>query len=118
MRKTLPGWRWFKSHFLPATKHDLKQTEQNIMSAISNFAASQNALFAQIDTAISGIQSDIQVLNDKITALQNSAGTISPEDQALLDELQAHAQAMTERLAALDALTPDAPPAEPAAPPV
>lgn len=88
------------------TKHDLRETEQKIMSAIQQFAAKQTAFNEQIGTAIAGIQGDIHGLNDKITALQNSPGTITPEDQALLDGLEAAGKTLADKLSALDALTP------------
>jgi len=83
---------------------------RRIMSAISDFAAKVNTAFASIGTSVDGLTQDIQTLNDKITALQNSSGAITPEDQALLDGIQTQAQAVSDKLAALDALTA-APPA-------
>jgi predicted nucleic acid-binding Zn-ribbon protein len=90
----------------PATKLDLLKTERNIMSAISDFAAKQKDFNTRLDTAVTGLQGDIKALNDKITELQNTTGGITPEDQALLDELQAKAEEMATKLEALDALTP------------
>lgn len=76
------------------------------MSAISEFAAKQNAFNDQIDTAITDLQGDVKNLADQIAALQNSPGTITPEDQALLDGITARTQAVVDKLNALDALTP------------
>lgn len=84
---------------------------EQIMSAISDFAAKQNSFNDQMDVAIGDLNGDIQSLNDKISELQNSAGQISPEDQKLLDDLQVRGQSMSDKLAALDALTPPAVPA-------
>lgn len=89
----------------------LKKLE-DIMSAISDFATKMNEHNTKVDAAVDGLTADIKTLNDKITELQNSAGTISPEDQAILDELEARGAAVSAKLAALDALTP------PAAPPI
>lgn len=80
------------------------------MSAISQFAARQEAFNTRVDTAVTGIQADVKALTDKITELQNTAGTITPEDQALLDAIETRAAAITEKLEALDALTPPVPP--------
>jgi len=77
-----------------------------IMSAISDFAAKQAAFQTRIDTAIADLQGDVKSLNDQIAALQNSAGGITPEDQALLDGITAQASAVADKLDALDALTP------------
>lgn len=89
-----------------ATKQDLKETEQKLMSAIQQFADKQNAFNRSMGEAITGISGDIQGLNDKITALQNSTGAITPEDQAILDGLEATGKALVDKLSALDALTP------------
>lgn len=84
--------------------------EDNIMSAISDFAAKQNAFNDRIDTAVQGLTGDVTALKDEITKLQNSPGTITPEDQASLDAIQARTDAITTKLEALDALTPPTPP--------
>jgi hypothetical protein len=101
---------WHGSLEKLATKHDLKETETKIMSAISDFSVKQNAFNDRMDTAIEGIKGDVKTLNDKIEALQNSAGQITPEDQALLDAIEARGDAITSKLEALDALTPPTPP--------
>lgn len=103
------------------------QMEGKIMSAISDFVAKQTAFNtrqgAAIDSAVagvSGLTADVQSLNDKITELQNSQGTVTPEDQALLDQLEAQGEATATRLegvsaalAALDAQTPPVVPPTP-----
>ena len=77
-----------------------------IMSAISDFATKQAAFQSRIDTAIADLQGDVKNLTDQITALQNSSGAITPEDQALLDGITAKTSAVADKLDALDALTP------------
>lgn len=77
-----------------------------LMSKISDFATAQNAFFDRQDKAITDLQGDVKALNDIITTLQNSAGAVTPEDQASLDALQARASAVSDKLDALDALTP------------
>lgn len=100
-----------RSHLREApTKQDLKELESKIMSAISDFAAKMQAHQSKIDTAVSGLTEDVKNLNDKITALQNSAGQISPEDQALLDQIETQGDAIATKLEALDGLTPPAAP--------
>lgn len=91
--------------------NEVNERSKTIMSAISDFAAKQNAHNDAIDQSISGLQADIQALNDAIKKLQDSAGQITPEDQALLDAIDARGQTVADKLAALDALTPPAPPA-------
>lgn len=115
---------WFKSHIDLATKQDLKEMEKRIMSVISEFAAKQNAFNtrqgAAIDKAVAAVQgiiADIKTLNDKITELQNSSGEVTPEDLALINDLETQGDALATKaeavgtaLEALDAQTPPTPP--------
>ncbi len=71
---------------------------------------------AALATSLTGVTGDVKTLNDKITALQNSAGTITPEDQALLDAADTAGSTAADKLdaavaalKALDDLTADAP---------
>ena len=80
------------------------------MSAISDFAAKQLAFNDRMNNAIAGLVGDVQMLNDAIAALQASAGAITPEDQALLNELEVAGDIMAAKLEALDNLTPPTPP--------
>lgn len=82
------------------------------MSKISEFAEVQAQHNARMHAAIDGVAADVASLNAKIEELQNTPGEISPEDQALLDQLQAQGQALAERLEAVDAITPPVPPVE------
>jgi hypothetical protein len=88
----------------------LKALGAHIMSAISDFAVKQNAFNDRMDKAVAGLQGDIVSLNETIKTLQNSPGTITPEDQASLDTIQVRAQTIADKLDALDALTPPVPP--------
>jgi hypothetical protein len=101
---------WFRPHTDSITKHDLKEMEIRIMSAISDFATKQNAFNDRLDSSIQGLTDDVQFMTDQIAKLQASAGTVTPEDQALLDGLEARIAAATTKLEALDALTPPKPP--------
>ncbi len=86
---------------------------EHVMSAISDFSTKVNAAFDTLGTAVDGLVTDIQTLNDEIKKLQDSAGTVTPEDQALLDEIQTRAQGVADKAKALDDLTA-APPTPPA----
>jgi len=99
-----------KSRGEAATKQDLQTMETKIMSAISDFATKQNAFNDRQDTAIAALQADVTNLNEQIAALQATAGTITAEDQALLDGIQARGSAISDKLEALDAQTPPKPP--------
>lgn len=82
----------------------------SIMSAIADFAAKQKAYNDRTGAAIDGVVADIKALNDKITELQNSAGQVTPEDQALIDDLQVKGEALASKAEALDAQIPPPPP--------
>lgn len=77
---------------------------------IADFAVKQNAFNDQQDAAIVDITTEIATLNSTIAALQASTGTITADDQALLDSIQTRAAAITAKLKALDTLTPPTPP--------
>lgn len=79
---------------------------EKIMSAISDFKVKQDAHNTVIDTAVDGLVADVKSLKDQITALQNSAGQITAEDQAILDSIEAKTGTIADKLAALDAETP------------
>ena len=76
------------------TKHDLKNMEDKIMSAISDYAAKVQASLDSINTSITSISTEI-------TTLQNAQGAISPEDQTTLDNLATETAAAAEKLNAL-----------------
>lgn len=98
------------------TLHDLKVLTREIMAtvteSISAFAAAMTTFNDAQDAAITALQGDVENLNAQILALQNSPGTLSAADQSTLDAIQARGQTITDKLAALDAITP------PVAPPV
>ena len=96
-------FEWIKSHEF-ATTHDLKTTEKTIMSAVSNFAATQSAYNDQMDIAITDLQNDVNYLVTTIGSIQNSTGSIfTQSDQALLDALSVRASGIATKLNALDA---------------
>lgn len=87
--------------------------QEKIMSKISDFAGQMNAFTDRQDKAVADLQEDVKSLSAKIDELQASAGQITPEDQALLDAIQARASTVADKLDALDALTPPAVPNTP-----
>jgi peptidoglycan hydrolase CwlO-like protein len=86
--------------------HKLHHLLDKIMSAISDFAKVQTAFQDRVDAAITDLQGDVKSLNDQIAALQATEGTITAEDQALLDGIQSRSANVANKLEALDALTP------------
>jgi len=97
---------WLKSHAGLATKIDLKELENRIMSAIKTSGAAITAHLQRVDAGLTAIAADIAQLKELIVTLQNSPGPISAEDQATLDELETLAGSLATRAEALDALTP------------
>jgi peptidoglycan hydrolase CwlO-like protein len=94
----------------------LSKQQGNTMTAISDFAVAQAAHNARLEASLTGIGDDIAALNAKIAELQATPGAITPEDQALLDDLQAKGEALATRFEEADALTPPAVPVDPANP--
>lgn len=86
------------------------KNQRIIMSKISDFANAQNAHNTRMDSAVAGITADVAELNRQIVALQNTPPELTPEDQELLDGIQARSEAIANKLDALDALTPPAVP--------
>ena len=112
-------FEWFKSHSEFATKLDLCKLKEEIMATVTEALAAFDAAMTTYndahDAAITAVQGDIENLNAQILALQNSTGAITPSDQAILDKIQARGQAVADKLAALDALTPPVVPEVPPA---
>lgn len=86
-----------------------------LQQEVAAFVAAQQAFNAREAKAVDDILAEVKALNDKITALQNSTGEVTPEDQALLDQATAQSQAIVDKLEALDAAQTTPPPAPPAA---
>ena len=107
-------FEWLKSHPALATKHDLKELENKIMSAITDWAASEQADLTSISTTLDTVVSGIAALDTLITNLQNSPGTLSASDQAALDAIKAASTALVAKSGAIS-VTPPAPPVVPAA---
>lgn len=82
---------------------------KNIMSKIGDFAAAVAAHNEKIDAAVTGLTADVADLKGQIEALQASSGTVTPEDQALLDAIEGKLAAVADKLAALDDTTTQAP---------
>lgn len=102
--------QWWRSRRGLATKNDLQEMETRIMSVLSDYAGKVKAFNDRISAAIDGLSNDVEALTAKITELQNSPGAITPEDQALLDEAQAQAEALATKAEALDQMNPPTPP--------
>lgn len=86
-------------------RRERQQQNKTIMEAITAFAKRVNDAFDAISTSVDGLTDDVAFLKEQIAALQNSPGTITPEDQATLDGVQARVDVLAGKLAALDSTT-------------
>lgn len=77
-----------------------------IMATLTDFITKQTEFADRQDKAVADLQEDVKNLNDVISKLQASQGTVSDEDQVLLDQLTTRGQSLTEKLELLDNLTP------------
>lgn len=73
---------------------------------VAAFNTAMNAFLDKQGTDIDNIVADQKVLTDLIAQLQSTQGQITDEDQGLLDQIQARASAITDKLDALDAANP------------
>jgi hypothetical protein len=80
------------------------------MSTIADFAAKVTAHNDKIDAAIAGLSTDLKDLAEQIARLQTTNGEITPEDQSILDGIEARSSTLADKLAALDSITPPATP--------
>lgn len=87
------------------------------MSVISDFSARVSEQFAAIDTAVDGVVADVAALKAKVEQLQNSAGQVTAEDQALLNSIENITGRLATKVKALDDATVTTPtPDEPTVP--
>lgn len=83
-------------------------------SAIQAWAAAEQADLTTISTTLDGIVTGVAALDALITQFQNSPGTLSADDQAALDAIQAASQALVAKVQAISTAPPVAGGAPPA----
>jgi hypothetical protein len=88
------------------TKQDLKESESRIMSAVTDWAAKEQANLDAISGTLDGIVTGIAALDAKIVALNASPGALSAADQAALDAIQAASAALVTKSAAISTTSP------------
>ena len=79
------------------------------MSQITDWAATEAADLTTISTTLDAIVAGITALDALITNFQNSPGTLSAADQAVLDGIQAASKALVAKSQAIS-VTPPVPP--------
>lgn len=76
---------------------------------IQQHAANVDAIIARFDSAHAGIEKDVADALALVEALQATAGQVTDEDAALIDQTQAKLEAAVAKLEALDAANPKPP---------
>jgi len=76
------------------------------MSAVTDFAALEQADLDAISAKVDAIITGISALDALITSLQNSPGTLSASDQAALDAIQASSKALVQKANAVVTAAP------------
>lgn len=82
----------------PALEAQLTQTKQNLTDA---------------KAAVAPIVAGVKALDDMIVAFQNSPGTLSTTDQAMIDDIVAASADLRDTVKAVDTTPPGNPPANP-----
>lgn len=102
---------------LADVKHELQcllklvmESRVQIMSAISDFSVKQKAYNAEVKSDLDTIKTSIDTMNALIAVLQNSAGQITPADQATLDSLDMEGKALADQADTTAGKTPPTPP--------
>lgn len=94
----ISNWlQWFKSHCLPATKHDLKEMEKRIMIELDNLTTEVTDIETVIDSAIT----TIATLSDLVKA----AGTDPVKLKELIDSLDTKKVALANAIASVPPTT-------------
>lgn len=103
-----------RSAFHLATKEDLAKAVAQIMATTSEqikaYPDQVNAQLSSIETNVDqlvtstqGVSADVAFIKAKLDAIQNSPGTLSPEDQASLDQASARTTAVADKLSGVAA---------------
>jgi ribosomal protein L23 len=103
------SWWFSRSNRRHATKQDLQQAVEKIMSVISDAVSDINEDNARTEASIGTLSVEISALKTLIVNLTAGQGSVSPADKALLDSSVARAAAIATSLEAL--VTQAVPPA-------
>jgi hypothetical protein len=86
------------------------EKEQQLMSQITDWAATEQADLTTISTTLDGVVAGITALDALITAFQNSPGTLAVPDQNALDNIQAASKSLVAKVQAISVTPPTAVP--------
>lgn len=84
---------------------DLESKTMSVDKDVQDFAAEMKAFADRQDVAVTDLQGDVKSLQDQIAALQATTG-LSDATKAALADLLTRASGVSDKLDALDALTP------------
>ena len=93
---------------LAEIRAELSKGFHHVMSAITDWAAQEQADLSAISATLDTIVAGIANLDTLITNFQNSPGTLSATDQAAVDEITAASKALRQKASAI-VVTPPAP---------
>ena len=102
-----------------ATKTDLQNMENRIMSVITDWATKEQADLTDISSALDAITVGVAALDSLVSQLQSQlTGIISEDDQKALDALAAASKDLVAKAQAISTAppVPPVPPAPPAPP--
>lgn len=88
---------------------ELIERVKNMATKIAEFAASVQTSFDGISADLDAINTGIAKLDDLIRQLQSTPGAITPEDQALLDQIQTTVASLKTKADSIDLTPPVAP---------
>jgi hypothetical protein len=94
---------------MPGQLNQIYKELTHLMSKVTEFASKQQADFDTLNSKVDSIAAGVTALYELIAAFQNSPGTLSPEDQAALDGIQAASAALVAKTAAINTAPPVAP---------
>ncbi len=89
----------------------LKNQGVQIMTALSDYADKVTAFVADISGDLDSISTQITALQATITTLNNSAGAVTPADQASIDQALAQLTTLAAKADSAAGKTPPPPPA-------
>lgn len=76
------------------------------MGAIEDFAASVTTKLGTIAAGLDAIDGDVTNLQNQISALQAALGTVTPDQQALLDGISSTLDSLGNKVGDIDTRTP------------
>jgi predicted transcriptional regulator len=84
----------------------LAEGQKRIMSAITDWAAKEQADLSAISATLDGIAAGILNLDQMIQRLQNSPGPLGPDDQAALDAISGASKNLATKASSISVTPP------------